>query len=417
MRLSAKIFREEVFLARQERLYGAVVFSRSALSRLVLLGLVATVTLTLFLLSWSHYARIESVEGMLVTKTPSAKVVAIVPGVITRLDVAEGDHVRKGQTVAVITLEQQDLTGRGFATAGAAAVDARIVHTSEQLKLAREAEGSETERLRKTIATANASVAVLDTEIALQRQIVSSQSASYDQIQPVVQRGYVSRTESERRRQVMLTSRQNLATLEQQRLQALAAVDQARSELRKVAIDSDRSISELKSGIEGFSEQAEEIRQQQAYRIIAPVDGEVSALQVAQGRTAVTGMPLMTIVPTGSALEADLYAPSRAIGFVRRGQEARIAYDAFPYQRFGSFPSRVVAVSRIVIDPRESDVPLKLEGPVYRIRVRPDQQTIHAFGNDYPLQPGMTLRANIVLERQSLLDWLLAPVRAVLNRS
>ena len=43
----------------------------------------------------------------------------------------------------------------------------------------------------------------------------------------------------------------------------------------------------------------------------------------------------MTLTPRGGALRAELYVPSRAIGFVKSGQRVRLLYDAFPYQKFG----------------------------------------------------------------------------------
>ena len=127
--------------------------------------------------------------------------------------------------------------------------------------------------------------------------------------------------------------------------------------------------------------------------------------------------PLMVIVPTEAELSAELYAPSRAVGFVEPGKETRLIYDAFPYQRFGSFEGSVASISRIAIDPRETDIPFPFEEPVYRISVSLDEQAIEAFGEPAPLQAGMTLQANIVLERQSFLAWLLQPLNAVLKRN
>lgn len=69
------------------------------------------------------------------------------------------------------------------------------------------------------------------------------------------------------------------------------------------------------------------------------------------------------------------------------------------------------------MDPRETDIPFPFEEPVYRIQVALDRQSIEAFGKPAPLQAGMTLQANIVLERQSFLQWMLQPLNAVINRT
>jgi membrane fusion protein len=109
--------------------------------------------------------------------------------------------------------------------------------------------------------------------------------------------------------------------------------------------------------------------------------------------------------------------PSRAIGFVRPGQEVRLLYDAFPYQRFGSFAARVETISRQAVAGQETNAPFKIDEPVYRVIVVPDRQQVNAYGQRVGLQPGMTLAANLVLERRSFLDWVLDPVRAVTNRT
>jgi membrane fusion protein len=74
-------------------------------------------------------------------------------------------------------------------------------------------------------------------------------------------------------------------------------------------------------------------------------------------------------------------------------------------------------VSRVAIDPRQLAAPLAVDEPVYRIEVAPDAQAVHAFGERLALQPGMTLTANLILDRRSFLDWLLTPLNAVLQRN
>jgi membrane fusion protein len=164
-------------------------------------------------------------------------------------------------------------------------------------------------------------------------------------------------------------------------------------------------------------QQSARLRGERAYVIVAPIAGRVAALQTASGRAADASLPLMEIVPEGSPLHAQIYAPTRAVGFVRPGQEVRLLYDAFPYQRFGSFRGHIVSVSRAVIDPRQLVAPLHIEEAVYQIDVVPDVQRVGAYGQDLPLQPGMTLTANIILDRRSFLDWLLTPLDAVMQRN
>ncbi|MGK3796914.1 hypothetical protein, partial [Enterococcus faecium] len=86
---------------------------------------------------------------------------------------------------------------------------------------------------------------------------------------------------------------------------------------------------------------------------------------------------------------------------------------AFPYERFGSFKGTVRAVSRVALDPRQLDAPFKVDEPVYRVSVTPEKQRVNGYGEVVKLQPGMTLSANIILERRSFLEWILEPLNSV----
>jgi len=43
-------------------------------------------------------------------------------------------------------------------------------------------------------------------------------------------------------------------------------------------------------------------------------------------------------------------------------------------------------------------------------------QTVAAYGAEVPLQPGMTLEADVALERRRLFEWMLDPLYAVTGR-
>jgi membrane fusion protein len=267
------------------------------------------------------------------------------------------------------------------------------------------------------IAAAEEQAVSLREQISLQEQVVASNQNMFDQIAKVVERGFVSKVEFERRRQSLINSQQQLAGLRQQLSARLATATEARAQMASLAVESAQGVSEIQSNLQAMMQQQAQLEGEQGYIVTAPISGRITALQTAKGRTANSNLPLMVIVPDKSRLKVELYAPTRAIGFVKPGQETRILFDAFPYQRFGSFGGKVLSVSRIVIDPRENEVPLQLEEPVYRVIVALDKQTVTAFGENISLQPGMTLQANIVLERQSFLSWLLQPLNAVLNRT
>ncbi len=411
------LFRQEVTEHRRTRLHGEVVLTQPLSTRLLVLALFAIIAIVATWVTLGTYARIETVQGILVTDIPSAKVVATVPGVVTELAAKEGQFVKQGAALAVINLDRRVSSGQVVAGSSLDALEIRLQLTKQQLSLAERRASAERERLNSTIGNSEMQSVSLREQIALQEQVVSSNQQLFDQISKVVERGFVSKVDYERRRQTLLSSQQQLAGLKQQLLARMGEAVQAKAQINSIAAETAQGAVEIESSLQGIVQQKAQLEGEQGYVITAPISGRVTALQTAIGRTASPNFPLMVIVPDGSALRAELYAPTRAIGFVKKGQETRILFDAFPYQRFGSFGGKVQSVSRTIIDPRETEVPLKLEEAVYRIAVKLDTQDVIAYGDKIDLQPGMTLQANVVLERQSFLSWLLQPLNAVLKRS
>jgi membrane fusion protein len=411
------LFREEVSEYRKTRLHGEVVLTQPLSTELMVAALFSIILIAGLWVSLGTYARIETVPGILVTDIPSAKIVATAPGIVTELAAQEGQYVKQGERIAVVSLDRKVASGAAVASRSLDALEIRRELTAQQINFSQRRADAERLRLNTAIGNAEQQALSLREQIALQQQVVASNQQLFDQISKVVERGFVSKVDYERRRQTLISSQQQLAGLNQQLSARTAEADQARAQITSIAAETAQGANEIQSNLQGIAQQQAQLEGEQGYVIIAPISGRITALQTAKGRTANPNVPLMVIVPDKSQLRAELYAPTRAVGFVKAGQETRILYDAFPYQRFGSFAGKVVSVSRTIIDPRETEVPLKLEEAVYRVTVQIDRQAVEGYGAAVPLQPGMTLMANIVLERQSFLQWLLQPLNAVTKRT
>jgi len=148
-----------------------------------------------------------------------------------------------------------------------------------------------------------------------------------------------------------------------------------------------------------------------AYIVRAPIGGRVSLLRASVGQLADPRRLQLQIVPGNSLLEAELFIPVRAIGFVEIGQDVRLLFDSFPYQRFGTYHGRIIKVSQTVVLASDVEAPVALKEPAYTATVRLDRPDIVANGKKIPLQPDMSLRADIILEKRTLVDWIFAPLR------
>ena len=109
-------------------------------------------------------------------------------------------------------------------------------------------------------------------------------------------------------------------------------------------------------------------------------------------------------------LYAELYLPSRAIGFVNEGQKVMLRYDAFPYQRYGLYEGTVSSIASAVINPNEASNLIQSQEPVYKVNVELKEQFVTAYNKKMPLQSGMSVNADIILGERSLAEWLLEPI-------
>ncbi len=134
---------------------------------------------------------------------------------------------------------------------------------------------------------------------------------------------------------------------------------------------------------------------------------------------------------TATPLEAHLYAPSRTAGFVAKGHQVLIRYQAYPYQKFGLQQGTVIDVSKTPFAPNElppslastilSNAQQNILGfngneALYRIKVRLDKQSIDAYGTLQSLKPGMTLEADVLQDRRKIWEWVMEPVLAVAHQ-
>jgi membrane fusion protein len=140
---------------------------------------------------------------------------------------------------------------------------------------------------------------------------------------------------------------------------------------------------------------------------------------VEPGQMVVAGMPLATLIPEGSRLEVHLFAASRSIGFVRAGQEVLVRYLAYPHQKFGAYRARVLAVSRNAMAAGELGFvpPDGSREPLYRIKAALESQSVLAYGRPQPLQAGMQVEADILLDRRRLIEWIFEPLLSLAGRT
>jgi len=148
----------------------------------------------------------------------------------------------------------------------------------------------------------------------------------------------------------------------------------------------------------------------------APQAGTVKDLAAhTVGTVVAPGSVLLTLVPAGDELQADVVVRNLDVGFVRTGQSVQVKVATYPFQKYGLVQGVVVHVSPDAVEsnapprPSDEDAPPALNG--YRVRVALSRQSIPFDGTTLPLTAGMQVEAEIRLGERTVLEYVLAPVR------
>lgn len=404
------LFRPEVRRALQDRQWGRVSLLQPLSTRMLCWGLMATAAVIAVFLSVAEYARKETVTGYLAPTAGVVKIVAPRPGVIRAIHVSEGQRIEAGQPLVTIVIEQTTAEGENVDAAMLRILESQRARINEQLSLQERHFQSEGQRLRAQIAGIDAEIAQIGSQILIQQERIGNLSELIAAGQGLRAKGYLSDVEYKRRYDQMLEQKQGLGTLQQRTTTLQADRTSAEFSLDQLPATRAEKIEALRTQLSDVEQRITEINGRRAYVVHAPVGGRVATLQALVGRTADSQRMLMSVLPVDSVFQAELFVPTKAFGFVRLGQEVRILYDAYPFQRFGTYRGRIVQVARTILTSADVSAPVPLTDPAYKVTVALEQQEISAFGQRLPLQADMLLHADIVLDRRPLLVWLLNPL-------
>ena len=284
---------------------------------------------------------------------------------------------------------------------------------AKNIKAEHDRTGSERERLATVMRGLETELAELQAQAAFQQERIDVAQSDFASADKLALKGIMSAFEQKRRLANLLEQKQSLSYLNQQSAARRNQFAEIRYSLEQLPTVMAQKIQSLQTELSGTEQRIMEINGRRAYVLRAPTSGHVSSLQAKVGQSIDPQRLQLEIIPSGAVLQAEMFVPTRAIGFVEPGQEIRILYEAFPYQQFGTYRGRVIKVSQSILMSSDVAGPIALKEPSYRITATLERPDIDAYGKKIFLQPDMLLKADIILDKRSLLTWLLDPLLRV----
>lgn len=376
---------------------------------LVLLLLLAAFAGGGFLLSRGALPRLETATGYLEPAGGVVRVRAPRQAIVGGVHVKDGELVQRGDIL--VTLQSGQTTVSGATAEAGIARQLESQRADLEAQLLRERDWNETEkrRLATTVEDLLTDLDMLNRNIDTQKEQARLAQQQVERVRLLSERGTVSVDELQRREIASLGQRLSVQTSEREFGAKRAQLMQARITLEQLPTLANERQRALRDSLANVQQRLIELEARRAIVVAAPTSGRIAAVPALAGSAVDAGGLIATIAPEGAALHARLFVPTRAIGKVQPGQEVSIRYEAFPYQKYGTFKGRVHEVSRSVLLPEEVArvAPVRLQEPGYMLDVSIERQGVTVGpGQEVPLRPDMLLSATIRVEHRSLLAWI-----------
>lgn len=155
------------------------------------------------------------------------------------------------------------------------------------------------------------------------------------------------------------------------------------------------------------------VQKDRHYSVRAPVDGVISSVLYKVGQTVGPAKPLLQLLPDNAELVAELYVPVKQSGFLNKNNPLMLRYDAFPYERFGSYKAVIESISRSILLDDEDDKPVVVGQPYYKVLARLGSPYVRLYGRNKRLRHGMTVSAVLTGQKRTLWQWAFDPVYRV----
>ncbi len=407
------LFRPEVQQAQRHATLGRIVL-RQPRRRWVLTvaALLAGMLLVTFL-STGNYTRRVRVSGQLVSASGLATIQAPVAGVLSRLAVAEGDQVAAGQLLAAIRSPRILPDGGDRIVVLRAQLQRRRLELQRVRVIAIAQQQTRQQGLTLQLQQARAELATTLAESRTQQRQVELSELTLTQWRHLRERNFISDLQWQQQLSAALSQKAQAQSLLRQSVAARRTVAQIAQMLADVPAQGVLVVESVERELATLDREQVELDAAHETSMTAAAPGVVASSLVKEGESVLVGQPLLSVLPAGGQLQAELLVPSRAVGFIRPGDTVRLRYQAFPYQKFGHQPGIVRRISRHALDPTEARALLRgltMTEPFYRVTVRLTHQTLLAYGKTETLRPGMLLDADVMGDRRRLIEWLLEPL-------
>lgn len=421
------LYRPEYFDAQKSDSHGSILIDASLNQHLFVGASVLVLVTIIFFVVFAEYTRRDTLSGVVIPTGGIVKVQSNDEGYIESVFVEEGQKVLAGEPLYEIKTERYDEFGLGVKKRIIATIDNQIALLNERRNKEIEKSQLQLQVIDDDLVRLSEEARILKLVVNLSEQELNLAQSLVDKQQVLVDKHFISLIELQRQRLELITLEANMQT---QRLN-LQRLTREKAKLKETTgtlhLELEIALQEIDRQLQQIAQSKIEYFYQTDTQIVSPIDGVVASTFVKEGHSVNKGQPLLVVIPEGSEpMVVEIYAPSRSIGFIQEGQDVRLRFDAFSYEKFGVQQGVIESISKSAVSAEMLPNSLLIQSQLsrthtgmglYQIRVKLDKPTITVYGKEQMFIPGMTLTADIELDTRKIYEWLLEPLYTIKGRT
>jgi membrane fusion protein len=405
---------EAVAHQTQQRLLGDIALAQPLSLAVVTVVVLCIGVVIVGFLALGSYTRKATVSGQLAPDKGLVRLAAPEQAVVTQRFFRDGEQVAKGAALYELSLDRTNGDRVETAAEVGRQAKAKIASLREEVRKQQQWFTEQDVALKQRRERLADELQQARSETQLARRRVDLSAVTVQRYEDLNRQHFLPELQLREKQQLLIEHQMAYRALEREVSGTQRQMEEVQNELDGAPAKNTAHISALQREIASAEQELAQSESRRRFVITAPIDGMVTAGLAGAGSSVAEGATLASIVPSGSMLQAELFASSKAIGFVRDGVNVLLRYQAFPHEKFGHQTGHVLAVAQAPI--ALADLPPERAGAgeaLYRIIVAVDAQAIETQGQRWALAPGMRVEADLLLEQRRLFEWLIEPLQAL----
>ena len=380
-----------------------------------LLASLFLIALVLSLIFCTFTQRID-VRGEVITLPHSVNVFAPQQGFVVNQHVKVGDIVNKGQPLYELDVSRNTINGN-VSAAQIEVINEKIANAEDIISKLTRNKAETLTALDKQLKTTSASLAETNRMLATTQVGLNKMHTNLSSYDKYLKDGLITKDQYNYQHSLYFQQQSAYQSLVTQKMQLESQLTQTNSDKITKAADFDNQISSQHNQINDYKNQLVESNANGNLIIKATTNGKIESLAVTKGQMVENGSSLAQIKPTGDIeYYLILWLPNNTIPYVKPGDTINIRYDAFPADKFGQFPGKVISISSVPASRQEmaeytnvNNGTSQQELALYKAIIKIKDKTFSYNGKTLTLSNGLKAQAVVFLEERPLYMWMFTP--------